>query len=161
MVCLDGNGSFSHLSMRHEPDVFNIPMMFAALHIVSGEGKSMTRVLQGPAQKQRIFGMTGTGNGGRGSALGLPHFGTARFRDRFPFGTVELEDEGIPVSVRITGFSPFVPLDADSSSLPVAGLEYEFVNNRQETISATFSFNAENFIKTSAENANPTNNPSV
>src|SRR6187455_2908773 len=31
MFCLEGSGAFSHMSVRHKPDVFNEPGMFAAI----------------------------------------------------------------------------------------------------------------------------------
>jgi uncharacterized protein (DUF608 family) len=59
---------------------------------------------------------------------------------------VELDDASIPMSVQITGWSPFEPGDADNSSLPVAGLEYTFTHNGREEIEAVFSFNVRNFL---------------
>ena len=33
MYCIEGTGYFSHMSVRHHPDVFKEPVMFAALQI--------------------------------------------------------------------------------------------------------------------------------
>ena len=33
MICLEGNGSVSHVSVRHKPDVFNEPFMFGAIAV--------------------------------------------------------------------------------------------------------------------------------
>ena len=33
MICLEGTGTLSHVSVRGQPNVFNEPMMFAALHV--------------------------------------------------------------------------------------------------------------------------------
>jgi len=97
--------------------------------------------------------MAGTGNGGRGSLIGLPHFPSARFLCRFPFATAEMNDATFPASVQVTAFSPFIPLDAENSSLPVAGLEYEITNTSSRSIAATFAFNAENVVKRTAANS--------
>ncbi|HPJ21335.1 MAG TPA: GH116 family glycosyl hydrolase, partial [Clostridia bacterium] len=65
---------------------------------------------------------------------------------RFPFAILELQDETMPVDVQIKAWSPFIPLDADSSSLPVAVLEYTFSNKGNSRIDAVYSFNALNFL---------------
>jgi uncharacterized protein (DUF608 family) len=76
----------------------------------------------------------------------LPRFRSASFEARFPFAEVTLADDDVPVGVRITGWSPFEPGDADNSSLPVAALEYRMTNRASEAIDAVFSFHAANFM---------------
>ena len=71
-------------------------------------------------------------------------FDRARFEVRFPFGTVRLEEDQIPIEVQITGWSPFIPGDSDNSSLPVAALEYTLKNTSAETLEGVFSFNTRN-----------------
>jgi len=63
-----------------------------------------------------------------GTDYGLPRFDAATFTARLPFGMVGLSDAVIPLQMTITGWSPFIPGDADNSSLPVAALEYTFHN---------------------------------
>jgi hypothetical protein len=78
--------------------------------------------------------------------LGLPRFRHATFEARFPFALVRLDDPDIPLQVTVTGWSPFIPGDADSASLPVAGLEYKFINSGTKEIDAVFSFHAKNLM---------------
>jgi uncharacterized protein (DUF608 family) len=144
MICLEGTGALSHVSLRHKPEVFNEPMTFSAL-CVKGT-RNVARVLEGPVPGWKLFGAPGTGNGAAGTSFGLPRFREARFRSRFPFGTVRLSDPAMPVEVEITGWSPFEPGDADASSLPVAALEYRFTNRTGRAVEAVFSFNARNFM---------------
>ncbi len=144
MICLEGTGAFSHVSLRNKPEVYNEPHMYAAL-CIKGE-TNVAKVLEGPVPAWKIFGAPGTGNGAAGSHFGLPRFREASFVTRFPFGTVTLKDPKIPLNVRVTGWSPFVPGDADSSSLPMGGLEYRFKNPTDKSISAVFSFNSKNFM---------------
>ncbi len=56
------------------------------------------------------------------------------------------------MKVELTGWSPFVPGDADASSLPVAAVEYRFSNPTGAPVEAVFSFHARNFMKRSAQN---------
>ena len=143
MICLEGTGALSHVSLRNRPDVYNEPCVFAAIAL---KGKKIARVLEGPVPSTKIFGPPGTGNGAGGTTYGLPRFAQASFRTRFPFGTVTLRDTQVPIEVELTGWSPFEPGQADDSSLPVAGLEYRFTNHSAEVMEAVFSFNAKNFM---------------
>jgi len=146
MICLEGTGALSHVSLRNKPEVFHEPCTFAAISIKGP--KSVARVLEGPVPGWKLFGQPGTGNGAGGSSFGLPRFREARFRVRFPFGTVTLHDKDVPLDVEITGWSPFEPGDADNASLPVAALEYRFTNESSVPVEAVFSWNARNFMAT-------------
>ncbi|MGA2659917.1 MAG: GH116 family glycosyl hydrolase [Verrucomicrobiota bacterium] len=144
MVCLEGTGALSHVSLRHRPEVFNEPCVFAAIS-VRGQ-RPVARVLEGPVPGRKLFGSHGAGNGGAGTSFGLPRFAKAVFKTRFPFGTVSLTDPQVLLEVALTGWSPFEPGDPDNSSLPVAALEYRFTNRGAAAIEAVFSFNAKNFM---------------
>jgi uncharacterized protein (DUF608 family) len=149
MFCLEGTGAISHLSVRGTLHFFNEPCTFAAL-CVKGE-TNVARVLEGPVPGWKIFGAARTGNGASGMSYGLPRFKEASFLARFPFGAVTLDDPDIPLDVTLTGWSPFIPGDADNSSLPVGGLEYSFRNPTSSAVEAVFSFNTKNFMATSQE----------
>ncbi|MFA6125717.1 MAG: GH116 family glycosyl hydrolase [Bacteroidales bacterium] len=150
MVCLDGNGAWSHLSIDNQPDVFNEPFAFAAIS-VSGIANG-AKVLQGQIPTWKIFGRPGTANGGGDYDYGLPRFENCRFLARFPFGLIELDDKDIPLKVKISGWSPFIPGDADNSSLPVGSMEYTFTNTSDKTLDAVFSWNSKNIIRKDARN---------
>jgi uncharacterized protein (DUF608 family) len=148
MLCLEGSGALSQLSLRHRPDLQNRPLILAALHVRTPSG-SLARVLEGPVARHKPFlyrpGVP-TGSGAPGSSYGLPRFRNARFSARFPGATVEISDPTVPVDVEITGWSPFVPGDEDASSLPAAVLEYRFRNRGTEAIDAVFSFHSANHL---------------
>ncbi|MBW1696400.1 MAG: hypothetical protein JRK26_06350 [Deltaproteobacteria bacterium] len=147
MICLEGTGALSHFSLRNKPDIFNEPLTFSAICI---KGKpNIARVLEGPVPGWKVFGNPGTGNGAAGKSYGLPRFAKASFSTHFPFATVKLEDDKVPLEASIRGWSPFIPQDADNSSLPVAALEFTFSNTSGKTLEAVYSFNAMNFIATS------------
>ncbi len=145
MICLEGTGGISHVSVRNKPDIFNEPFMFAAISIKGMENGA--KVLEGQVPGWKLFGLATSGNGDAKGASGYPHFEKASFQCRFPFATVKLQDEDIPLDVSITGWSPFIPGDADNSSLPVASLEYTFKNTSNQDIQAAFSYHAENFMR--------------
>ena len=148
MICLEGTGALSHVSIRNSPDIFNEPCIFSALWVKAAGNGPVAHVLEGPVPPRKIFGLPGSGNGCRGANFGLPRFSSASFQARYPFGIVSLEDDKVPLQVQITGWSPFIPGDADNSSLPVAALEYRFTNPGERPIEAIYSFNAMNFMAT-------------
>lgn len=145
MICLEGTGAISHVSVRNQPEVFNEPCTFAAISVKGVENGA--KVLEGQVPAWKYFGRPGTGNGASGSSFGLPRFEQASFLARFPFGTVTLKDDDIPLQIEITGWSPFIPGDGDNASLPVGALEYHFKNPTGAKIEAVFSYNAKNFMK--------------
>jgi uncharacterized protein (DUF608 family) len=140
MICLEGTGSLTSFSLRNRPDFLKQPVTFAALAI-RGE-HTVARVLEGPVPRWKLYGRPGCARGCQGSAYGLPRFESAQFSSRFPFGTVDLNDPQIPLKASLTGWSPFIPGDADNSSLPVAALEYRFHNPTAEAVEAVFSFSS-------------------
>lgn len=145
MICMEGTGALSHVSIRNRPDIFNEPGMFAAIHV-----KGLThgaKILEGPVPDWKKFGMKDAGNGSGGATTGLPHFSGASFLTRFPFSHLDIHDNDIPMKVKITGWSPFIPTDDDHSSMPIAALEYTFTNRASSTLESVFSFNAKNFLK--------------
>jgi len=151
MISLEGTGALSQVSLRHKPDVYHEPQVFAALHV---KGAKTARVLEGPVPMWKIMGSASgpsfgePGNGLSGRTYGLPRFAEASFLSRFPFATVSLADPAMPVTAELTGWSPFTPGAADDSSLPVAAIEYRFVNRSTKPVKAVFSFHAANFMKT-------------
>ena len=153
MFCLEGTGSISHMSVRNAMDFFNEPCMFGAV-TVKGE-ENTAKILEGPVPDWKTFGDPRTANGLGGASYGFPRFRDVSFNARFPFGIVTLSDADMPFDVEITGWSPFVPGNADDASLPVGALEYHFKNSSQESVEAVFSYNATNFMKKTNAGAEP------
>ena len=93
MLCLEGTGALSHVSLRGHADIFNEPLMFAALSIACNASAGsqsrrarLARVLEGPVPMWKAFGTPGAGNGLGGTSYGLPRFAEATFEARFPSG---------------------------------------------------------------------------
>ncbi len=147
MICVEGTGAISHVSVRNHPDIYNDPMMYAAL-TVKGKESNIAKILEGQVPKwKRFSGKPESGQGLFSTSYGLPRFQSNTFLARFPFANIKLEDEDIPLSVSVVGWSPFIPGDADNSSLPVGALEYTFVNSSDKVQESVFTFTSENFMK--------------
>jgi len=145
MICLEGTGAISHVSVRNKPDVYNEPFMFGAIAIKNLEHGA--KVLEGQVPGRKLFGAPYTGNGSSNSSYGFPRFENAEFRARFPFATVTLQDDDIPLEVEVKGWSPFCPGEEDLSSLPLAALEYTFTNTTDSVLEMVFSYHSENFMR--------------
>lgn len=146
MFCIEGTGAISHLSIRHNPEMFFEPVMFAAISIKGKPGSA--RVLEQQIPDWKKFGQRDAGLGGTsGATWGLPRFEEAEFKARFPFADISLKDSAMPVAVNIKGWNPFVPSDEDVSSLPVGALEYQFTNTGKSAQEFVFSYNTRNFMR--------------
>ena len=144
MFCIEGSGAISHMSVRHRPEIFNEPCMFAAIHIKGVDNG--TKVLEGQSPEWKRFGLSGSGNGLGNTSWGLPRFKENTFFARFPFAEVELKDKELPIEVQLKAWSPFIPTDEDNSSIPVGAIEYTFHNKGNSTVDAIFSYTSRNFM---------------
>jgi uncharacterized protein (DUF608 family) len=145
-LCLNGYGGVQDFSIRHKPSFSALPdghntddAAFALLHIKGN--KPVTRLLEGPLPIEKIYDQGLKAQGYRqGGHEGLPRFENCRFSHQYPFGDVFLDDEAVPLSVQITGWNPFIPLDDVNSGLPCAILEYKFKNQSHAPVDFDFSY---------------------
>lgn len=144
MFCLEGTGAISNMSVHNHPDVFNEPCIFTAISVKGI--KNGTKVIEGPVPDWKKFGRPDSANGSGGTTYGFPRFKSAKFSTKFPFAEIELHDEKMPVDIILTGWSPFIPTDADNSSLPVGAFEYAIKNTGQSELDLMFSCNSRNFM---------------
>jgi uncharacterized protein (DUF608 family) len=142
MICLEGSGALTKFSLRHRPDLERERRVFAAISIKGA--RPAARMLEGPVPIWKLRPQFPDSD--NNPIWGLPRFHEAAFEARFPFATVHLTDPEISPKATVTAWSPFSPGDADTASLPLAGLEYRFVNESRAAIDAVFSFNAENIL---------------
>jgi len=149
MICIEGNGAFGSLSIQNRPDIKKRTLLFSALTVKDDE--NITKVLESTVPSHKIF--TGAdGGGGAGCGLldttcGFPHYKNGEFSSRFPFANINLSDNTAPFDVCVNAWSPFIPGDEDSSSLPFAGIEYTFTNKTAKKLDAVYYFCTANFFE--------------
>lgn len=144
-ICFNGHGGLQDFSIRNKPsfsvlDEANIPSdaAFALIHI---KNTDLTKLVEGPLPEEKIYNLGAKAQGNQqGGYEGLPRFRNCSFRGEFPFGYAELSDPKMPVSIKITGFNPFIPLDDKNSSLPCVILEYTIKNISTQRIDLQFSY---------------------
>lgn len=149
MISLSGTGAICQVSISGIPEVQNEPYMMSAIY-VKGDVET-ARILEGPVPDWKFtssngLGHLGSGNGGPLRTYGLPRFSDVQFIANFPFAEVLLTDNTVPVEVSVTAWSPFIPNDADSSSLPVAALEYKFRNLTNKPLESVYSFHSTSLL---------------
>lgn len=115
---------------------------FFAIYTKSANGKAMTTALIGPVESHEYLHYDGRPV----NHHGLPRFAKATFDAAYPFGQVYLADPEIPVRVRIKGFNPLVPGDAEVSGLPVAILSYEVENTTNQPMEVSVCGSVRNFV---------------
>jgi uncharacterized protein (DUF608 family) len=84
--------------------------------------------------------------GGESRALDRAGFSEIAFRGEYPIGTVEYAEAGVPVTVKLEAFSPFIPLNTDDSSLPATIFQFTLRNTSAAPVEATLSGELENGV---------------
>jgi non-lysosomal glucosylceramidase len=79
-------------------------------------------------------------------AAGLPRFQEAAFTNTYPLPAWRLSDPDIPLEIELEVYNPFVPLDLDKSSYPIAEFEWNISNPTNSTVQASIVLNIENPI---------------
>jgi hypothetical protein len=79
-------------------------------------------------------------------ALDRSGFANITFCGEYPIGFVEYRDDATPVAVTLEAFSPFIPLNADDSSLPATILRFTVKNTSQAKIEAELAGWLENAV---------------
>lgn len=144
-VSLGGRGQLQDWEIMNRPAKgYSTVLMgntapFFAIHVAE---KSKTKALLGPIEPHEYQHMEGRPV----DHHGLPRFAHARFDAAYPFGQVSLADSSMPVSVRIKGFNPLIPADAEASGLPIAILTYEVTNTTNQPLTVSVCGSMHNFV---------------
>ena len=115
---------------------------FFAIYTRDEQGDAKTKALLGPLDDSEYQDKEGRSVNNHG----LPRFRNATFSSTYPFGLVKLQDEQMPVKVRLLGFNPLIPGDEDASGIPIAILQYEVENLTEEDLTVSIAGSLRNFI---------------
>ena len=140
-ISLGGRGQLSEWWIFNRPDKGNSPeYAFPSIWIQAEGQKSLTRVLEAR------FMPPYEGPSGLGSANvpGLPRLASSTFTGEFPLALVDFEDSSLPMRVKLEAFTPFIPLDADDSGLPVAVLRYRVSNPNRTAATVSIAWSLQN-----------------
>lgn len=140
-ISLGGRGQLRDWEIFNRPDKGRSPeYAFASLWAKAEGEPAVVRVLEGSliAPYQSARGL------GPGNVPGLTRFEQATFTGEFPMARIDFQDSQVPVKATLQAFSPFIPLDAEESGLPVAILRYHVSNPGKKTVAASVAFAVEN-----------------
>jgi uncharacterized protein (DUF608 family) len=152
-VSLYGNGSLRDWEVMSRPDKGFTPSSIAvepffALWVDDGETQ-LTRVLEGPLPAEAYEGS----HGSTAPSVNLPRFRQCEVAASYPFARVMLRDPDLPVDVDLKAFNPMVPVDADTSGIPVAVLRYELRNKTAKSLRLSLCGTLPNFVGTNGWNS--------
>lgn len=154
-VSLGGRGNLQDWEIVNRPAKgFQPERTFFALFTRDSNGNTCTRALEGAIPVEDFEGQTGSPVANHG----LPRFRHCRFEAAYPFGQVHLEDEDVPLNVRLQAFNPLVPADADASGLPLALLRFELSNPGAQPVEAGICGSLQNFIGSDGSVGEPRGN---
>jgi non-lysosomal glucosylceramidase len=133
-VSLHGTGRLVDWEIFNRPNKGSIlPYTFFTLRAKAEGQEPVVRVVQAPAQSP----FSGAGGGSyrgfgfgvtREDGSGLPPMRAAHFCGEFPVAEITFDEPHLPVRVKLEAYSPFIPLNADDSGLPIAVLRYHITN---------------------------------
>jgi non-lysosomal glucosylceramidase len=119
-----------------------LPYSFVTLWAKPDGERPLLRVVEGPPQPP----FRGWNGYNHEAGQGLPHFQQATLTGKYPIATVEFQDRAFPVTVSLEAFTPFVPLNVDDSSLPVAVFQYRIANRSKKAADVSLAFSLLNAV---------------
>jgi len=140
-ISLGGRGQLRDWEIFNKPDKGNAPSYaFPSIWARVGEGKPVSRVLE----SRMLPPYEGSSGLGSKNAPGLSRLASATFTGEFPVARVDFKDARFPVNVSLDAFTPFIPLDAEESGLPVAILRYRVTNPASLPAKVSIAWSVEN-----------------
>jgi len=147
-ISIGGNGQWKDVEIMNKPGMGfygsvtpkRAPCFMVFTQSPSGEKKA--KALMGPIPPPEFIGSEGS----VAPNHGLPRFSQASFDAAYPFATVNLEDDGMPVSAKAKVFNPFIPGDAVKSGIPIAIIRYEIKNKTDQPLTIAVAGSLDNFI---------------
>jgi len=142
-ISLGGRGQLRDWEIYNRPDKGRSPEYgFASIWVKRASAKPVAHVLEA-----RLMPPYASADGlGPANAPGMSRLESATFTGEFPLAHIDFQDSRLPVHVSLDAFSPFVPLDPDSSGFPVAVLRYKVRNPGTTSVTASITLTIDNPI---------------
>lgn len=148
-ISLGGRGDLRDWEIFNRPAKgFHLPWTFFAGYFQTEEGDGVARVLESRLQPP----FTGASGPPTGRVPGLPRLRMNTFRGEYPFAWLRFNDPALPVQISLEAFNPLIPMDAESSGLPIALLRWRVHNTTQRRVQATVALCLLNPIGLNGEN---------
>ena len=153
-ISLSGSGQLVDWEIFNRPNKGYRPdYTFFTLFAQSEDGEPTFRVLEGRlqppyqgyshgAQVYKGFGFGPPGSFGSG----FLRMADCSFTGNFPFSKIDFADDSVPVKVTTEAWSPFIPLNDEDSSLPVAIFDITITNVTDKTVKTTVALGLQNIL---------------
>lgn len=140
-VSLGGRGQLRDWEIFNRPEKGRLlNYAFPSIWAQAEGGKPVARVLEA-----RIAAPYAAQSGLNPAQMsGVQRLESAVFTGEYPLATVTFRDRKLPVKVTLEAFTPFVPLDAEGSGLPVAVLRYKVSNPGPKPAKVSIAWSLEN-----------------
>jgi non-lysosomal glucosylceramidase len=135
-VSLAANGELRDWEIFNRPGKgVRLPYSFFAIWARKPGGKPVAKVLEAPLEPPFVeaHGIPAWRLGG------LPRLDGSLMRGEYPFVWIDFQDAALPVRVRLEAFTPFIPLNADDSSIPGAVIRYYVKNAGSKPVDVTIA----------------------
>jgi uncharacterized protein (DUF608 family) len=139
---LGGRGQLEEWWIFNRPDKGRSPQYaFPAIRVETAGKKPIAKVLEARIMPPYSRGPSDLGSE---NVPGLPRLDTCTFTGEYPLARIDFEDAELPVRVELEAFTPFIPLDADESGLPLAVLRYRVTNPGASGAKVSVAWSIEN-----------------
>lgn len=143
-VGLGGRGQLRDWEIFNRPDYGgSLLYSFASIWVRPHGAAPIAHVLESRIEPP-YEGQDGLGSR---NAPGLSRLQGATFTGEFPLARVDFHDSRLPIQVSLHAGTPFIPLDADASGLPLAHLRYRVRNTSTSPVTVSIAFSIENPVK--------------
>ena len=125
-VSLGGRGDLRDWEIFNRPDKGGeLDFSFFAIWAKPENEAPVARILE----RKFLPPYRGGGHGiSQRQLSGIPRLDEAEFCGEYPFAQIKFMDAKLPVQVELEAWSPFIPLNEDDSSLPVACFTWQIAN---------------------------------
>jgi non-lysosomal glucosylceramidase len=143
-IGLGGRGQLRDWEIFNRPDKGNSPSYaFPSIWVETAGQAPVAHILEARIQPP-YEGQDGLGSA---NAPGLSRLQGATFTSEFPQARIQFHDTRLPIKIQLIAGSPFIPLDADESGLPMATLSYRVRNTSQSAVTVAIALSLDNPVK--------------
>jgi uncharacterized protein (DUF608 family) len=143
-IALGGRGQLRDWEIFNRPEKGNAPPYAYASIWAQLEGRKPVAKVAESRIGAPYEGASGLGSN---NSPGLQRLDSAVFTGAYPMAHIDFTDRRLPVRLSLEAFTPFFPLDADASGLPVAVLRYKILNPSSVAAQVGLCFSIDNPLR--------------
>ena len=142
-ISLDASGRMCDFEIMNHPNKnLKIPYTFFSMWSQIGEEDSKAVVLEAAPRgiSNKALGHPS------GEVYGLPRMDSSSVETKYPFYLYEFKKKNMPLKVELEAYTPFIPLDAKNSGMPVFTMTYKITNESSQVAKVAVSGSFYNYV---------------